>query len=179
MGRRTSRWCAALLALWLLGLAGSVAAEESAEEAFERVVTTIKCDCGCSPQTVKECVCGRAAEMSREIAGMIQSGQTANQVIDHYVELNGPQIRIIPTAQGFNLVAWLGPLLGLVLASLALTWWIRRMRVVPEPQLAGAAVTPVAPPVDGGAAATAPEVASPDDDEDYRRRLARQLKEWD
>ena len=164
------------IALSLLATAPALLAE-TPDEAFERVTTTIMCDCGCSPQTIKACVCGRAAEMEREVAGMIQSGQSSDEIIAHYVALNGPQIRIEPTARGFNLVAWAGPLVGLVVASVLLGLWIVRSRRAPQLAAAGMPLDAELPPDEGSEPAAADEAAS--DREGYERRLRRQLEDWD
>ena len=57
----------------------------------------------------------------------------------------GDQIRIVPTAEGFNLVAWLGPLVALVAGSglmiLLIRRWARRPDAVSaetQPPLAAA-----------------------------------------
>lgn len=93
---------------------------------YEKAISAILCDCGCHPQSVKDCACGRAAEMRDEMRAMIAGGMSGEQVIDDYVARNGEQIRVAPVASGFNLVAWIGPLIGLLLASFGLLWLIRR-----------------------------------------------------
>lgn len=98
---------------------------------YLKAATTILCDCGCHPQSVHECACGRADEMRREIAGMIVSGtdgsgMSGDEVIALYVAEKGEQIRIAPTATGFNLVAWLGPGILLLAAGIGLLFALRR-----------------------------------------------------
>jgi cytochrome c-type biogenesis protein CcmH len=95
---------------------------------FEKAAGTIRCDCGCHPQSVKDCACGRAAEMRGEIRALIAQGMTGDEVIAQYVAEQGEQIRLAPTASGFNLVAWLGPLAGLLLASGAMFALLRRWK---------------------------------------------------
>jgi len=98
------------------------------------VATTILCDCGCHPQSVHACACGRAAEMREEIAAALTGGgpggrpQSAKQVIAAYVARYGEKIRIAPTKRGFNLVAWLGPSIALLTAGVALSLALRRWR---------------------------------------------------
>jgi len=124
---------------------------------YMKAATTILCDCGCHPQSVHDCACGRAAEMRDEIAAMVAVGRTGDEVIAHYVAKRGEQIRIAPVARGFNLVAWIGPLLALLAASLGVAWVARRWSRAPAPA--------------GGA--PAPEALLPErpEDEAYRRRL--------
>ena len=101
---------------------------------YEKATRMILCDCGCHPQSVHDCACGRAAEMRREIHG-VMSAQclTGEALIALYVEERGDQIRIAPTATGFNIVAWVGPSVGLLgatlLVLLMLRRWIRRREI--------------------------------------------------
>lgn len=133
---------------------------------YEKVIATIRCDCGCHPQSVKDCACGRAAQMRREIHGQM-SGEaatgkpemTADELIALYVENQGDQILIAPAAAGFNLVAWLGPLGGLLLACGGIALLIRRW----HRRHPAAAMVSAAP--------------APGPDDPYLQRLNKELEE--
>jgi cytochrome c-type biogenesis protein CcmH len=137
---------------------------QASDEAYLEVARTILCDCGCHPQSVHACACGRAAQMRDEIAAALLRGgpggtpQTAAQVIASYVARHGEKIRIAPTTRGFNLVAWLGPFVGLVAAGIAVLFALRRWR---------GAAQPVALPAEAG----------PDLDPAYLQRLQRELRD--
>jgi len=108
----------------------------AAQADHDEATSMILCDCGCHPQSVKECACGRAAEMREDIAVLVRQGMNGQQIIDQYVATHGEQIRIRPLATGFNLVAWLGPLFGLFAAMGGLWLVLRRWRggsVEPSP----------------------------------------------
>ena len=111
---------------------------------YDEATRMILCDCGCHPQSVHACACGRAAEMRVEIHGLVSQGMSGEEVIAHYVNRVGDQIRIVPTATGFNLVAWLGPLIGLVAGSVLMVLLIRRWT---RRTAAESAATPSPPPV--------------------------------
>lgn len=117
-------------AIWLVValLCAPLAAQSFDEVEFKNATTTILCDCGCPPQSVDQCACGRAAKMRKEMAGLVRQGLNAEQVIARYVEIHGEQIRIVPTADGFNLVAWLGPLIGMLGTSGAMVFLLWRWR---------------------------------------------------
>lgn len=125
---------------------------------YDRAAKTILCDCGCHPQSVHDCACGRAETMRSEIAGEVAAGKTGQQVIDAYVARFGEKILVTPTAQGFNLVAWVGPGAVLVGAALGLTLVLRRWR---RP----------------GVTAASPEASAPD--EGWKRRLDDAMREYD
>lgn len=112
---------------------------------YEDATRTILCDCGCHPQSVHDCACGRAAEMRREIHDeMTRDCLSGDALIALYIERHGEQIRIAPTGTGFNLVAWLGPLVGLLGATLVLflvlRGWSRKRDPVHEDDTPAAAV---------------------------------------
>jgi cytochrome c-type biogenesis protein CcmH/NrfF len=138
---------------------------------YHEVIATIRCDCGCHPQSVEDCSCGRAAEMREEIGAMIRGtggagGMTADAVIARYVAEQGEQIRIAPSTAGFSLVAWLGPLIGLVLGLIAALVLVRNL----ARGSSHGEVLVEAPALDCGVV---------DADEPYRAKLRRQLDEWD
>lgn len=148
-----------LVAFALIAWACTTAAAFDEAE-YEKAARMILCDCGCHPQSAHECACGRAAEMRREIAGLIEQGKSGDDVVALYVQQHGEKIRIAPTARGFNLVAWLGPLVGLLLASLTLVLLVRRWSSrQPQPEPAAA----IQPPPPGDA---------------YQARLRQELEEW-
>lgn len=118
------RFAGWILTLALVGLAlGTVQAGE--QEAYDHAVNAILCDCGCPPQSPADCTCGRAAQMRKEIRGLAASGLTGKEIVQRYVDEHGEGIRIVPLASGFNLVAWIGPLVGLA-AGLALVFLVVR-----------------------------------------------------
>ena len=141
-------------------LAASAPALAAPADEFQTAASTILCDCGCHPQSVADCTCGRAAEMRSEIQALIDGGMTGDAVVASYVERYGDKIRIAPTASGFNLLAWLGPLVLLVLGAAGVTWLAKRLS-----RSAAAAAHEPAPP--------APPVV----DEAYLARLRREVEE--
>ncbi len=165
MPDRRQRVLIALLLCWMLFPGLPVAAAPLEE--FEKAIETIRCDCGCHPQTIADCACGRAGQMREEIAALIEGSGgstplTGDQVIAKYVANHGEQILIAPTATGFNLLAWIGPIIGLLLGLVLAVVVVRRLAARREPQ---PSVLPAGPPIEQDAV--------------YRERLRRQLAEWD
>jgi cytochrome c-type biogenesis protein CcmH len=66
--------------------------------------------------------------MRDSIAADIRGGKSGQQVIDAYVAQYGEKIRISPSASGFNLVAWLGPGLALLVGGAMIALLVRRWR---------------------------------------------------
>lgn len=125
---------------------------------YMKAATTILCDCGCHPQSVHECACGRAEELRGVVADQIRSGKTGEAVIAQFVAEKGEKILIAPKSEGFNLVAWVGPLAGLFLAAAGLALVLRRWKRTGTPAAAAA------PP--------APEAA-------WDERLKREMEDYD
>lgn len=80
--------------------------------------------------TILEASNSPQAEREREfIRSLIAQGKTKQQIQDALVAEYGPDVLAVPDSKGFDLVAWLVPIAGLVLATglLALALWrIRR-----------------------------------------------------
>lgn len=154
---RSRTLTALVLGAALLGLVTPVVAFDDA--GFKKATATILCDCGCHPQSVHACACGRAAEMREEIHGMIAGGMSGDDVIAAYVAKHGDVIRIAPEARGFNLVAWLGPLAALLAAFVTLLLVLRRWSARQQRSSEAAAI------------------ALPAEDDPYMRRLRSELEE--
>jgi cytochrome c-type biogenesis protein CcmH/NrfF len=135
--------CRALVVLAaLLAAAGVPRAQDAGGEAargdaaYEHAARTILCDCGCHPQSVRDCACGRADAMRREMQALAAAGKTGGEIVAVYVAQHGDKILVAPPASGFNLVAWLGPLVVFVVGgsavALVVARWTRR-RAQDEP----------------------------------------------
>jgi cytochrome c-type biogenesis protein CcmH/NrfF len=160
----------ALLAVLLLGFL-ALPALAGAKEEYLEAVQAIRCDCGCHPQSLNDCACGYAENLREEIAGMIEAPDgsirmTGAAVIAKFIAEKGEQILISPKASGFNLLAWLGPLIGLGLALFTALFLIRTL---------GRRSARDNPLPAGGVPAPPPEAG----DDAYHDKLRRQLKEWD
>ena len=107
-------------------IVSAVLPEGAALSAYEKAATTLLCDCGCHPQSVKECACGRAEEMRVALAADARAGKGGDEIIAAYVAKYGQKILVSPPATGFNLIAWTGPAVGLLGAAVLIAFTIRR-----------------------------------------------------
>jgi cytochrome c-type biogenesis protein CcmH/NrfF len=112
-------------------------------QAYEYAAKALLCDCGCNPQSIKDCACSRADELRASLAADAAAGKTADQIIAAYVAKNGVKILVSPPATGFNLIAWIGPAAGLLVATALIVTMIRRWRTA-----AAGAAPPVAATLD-------------------------------
>lgn len=96
------------------------------------VAGEILCDCGCHPQSVFACACGRSEEMWGMLGDLVARTGSGEAALAAYVEEHGEMVLLAPKAEGFNLVAWLGPLAGLLLSIVAVILILRRWKGNPE-----------------------------------------------
>ncbi|MDP9188432.1 MAG: cytochrome c-type biogenesis protein CcmH [Actinomycetota bacterium] len=69
------------------------------------------------------------AEREREqIRGLIEQGLSKEQIKDELVAEYGDEVLAEPQSSGFDLAAWVVPLLGALLALIAICTWVLRGR---------------------------------------------------
>ena len=107
----------------ILGVSGL---QGKAAVSYERAATMLLCDCGCNPQAIKDCACGRADDLRASLAKDALAGKSGDEIIAAYVARNGQKILVSPPAAGFNLVAWAGPAIGLLGAAVVIAVLVRR-----------------------------------------------------
>jgi len=129
------------------------------DQAYEKAATSLLCDCGCNPQSIKECACSRADELRQSLMADARAGKSGDEIIAAYVARHGQKILVAPPASGFNLVAWTGPAIGLLGATIVIAFTLRRWRRASS-QMPGE---------------RPPEPSTEDDA--YRARLRRQIDE--
>lgn len=110
--------------LFVALLSPATVADDEAE--YLKAAETVLCDCGCHPQSVAACACGRAAELRGDMRAMVAGGMTGEEVIASYVAKHGEKILIAPDAEGFNLLAWLGPIAMLFGGIVGMVFLVRR-----------------------------------------------------
>ncbi len=65
------------------------------------------------------------SELEQEIQSMVESGQTKYQIMNHYVRIYGERILAIPIAQGFNIMAWLAPIIIAIIGITFLALYLK------------------------------------------------------
>ena len=64
-------------------------------------------------------------EMEIEIAGMVQSGKPKTEILDYFKDKYGERVLSVPVAEGFNIFAWIAPI---IIAGLGFTIILLYMR---------------------------------------------------
>ena len=94
-------------------------------------------------------------EMEIEIAGMVNTGKTKNEILDYYKGKYGERVLAVPVAEGFNYFAWIAPI---IIGLLGLTIILIYIKTTKEK-----------PPI----------VESTNDSFAYSDQIERELKEMD
>ena len=66
------------------------------------------------------------SDMETTIATMVQSGNTKSQIIDHFVNQYGERVLAIPVMSGFNLLAWITPI---IIGIIGIIIWYRYLNM--------------------------------------------------
>lgn len=117
----------AVSALVALALAGPAAAcaPRASQAYLEARLVCITCH-----TTLDESDSPFAVEMKAEIARQIRACRTNAQIIGSMVAQFGPAVLSTPQTHGFDLIAWVLPLGGILLGAVALGVGARRWRTV-------------------------------------------------
>ena len=136
-----SRTCALALAIGLLGVTGLHApapapaqqqeVDQHAGRLFNQVMSPF-----CPGRTLTNCPSPQADILRDGIKERIRAGATDDQIWDELYAAYGDQVRSVPRAVGFNLLAWIIPGLFFALGALLLIRWMRpRWRSTPAAPL--------------------------------------------
>lgn len=126
---------------------------------IRRVGDKLACQCGHCKNTVASCQmigCGFATPAREKIAAAQKAGQSDQSIIDGFVKEMGLVALAVPPAEGFNLLGWIMPFLGIALGLAAIGLYWKRFHPV------------------GSGAVTEPVV-----DEKYRKRIEAEMADLD
>jgi cytochrome c-type biogenesis protein CcmH len=123
-----------------------------AKATVDDVSQGLTCQCGCG-LTVANCnmpTCGFSVPLRGEIAGMIDKGMDRPAIIAIYRTKFGEKILSAPTAEGFNLLAWVMPFFALFVGGgfivLMLGRWRHETPPLPSGSEAAAERVPIIDP---------------------------------
>jgi cytochrome c-type biogenesis protein CcmH/NrfF len=118
-------------ALLLMG----AASDDPGNKRFDRLGHAMMCQCGCG-QVMLECNhvgCASSEQMRKELKAAMDRGDSDQVILAGFVSKYGPTVLSAPTNTGFNLVAWIMPvvifLAGITAVTLVVRAWKRRAPV--------------------------------------------------
>ncbi|OGO42223.1 MAG: hypothetical protein A2137_04110 [Chloroflexi bacterium RBG_16_58_8] len=148
-----------LMAVAWLALMPAVAYAQTTSEIAKQLI----CQCGCTA-VLDNCTheeCSTRDQMLSVIRARLDKGQSGEEIVAFFVTQYGEKVLSSPPKRGFNLTAWIMPFVA-ILAGGAIVYvlihrWVRQ----------GKHVT-----------AEAASVDLPQDESEYERRLADELKDF-
>jgi cytochrome c-type biogenesis protein CcmH len=123
------------------------------EARTKALASTMRCPV-CQGLSVQDSPSESARNMKAQVRAMVAAGYDDAQILGYFESAYGEFIRMLPRAEGFNLLAWGLPGAGLLLGALVSVWVIRQ-------SLAGVDQGAAAAPSAGSAARTSPPDADP------------------
>jgi cytochrome c-type biogenesis protein CcmH len=115
----------AALAALVLAAPAAACAPKASQAYLETRLVCITCH-----TTLDESDSPFAVEMKNEIARQVKACRTNSQIIESMVSEFGPTVLSTPQTHGFDLIAWVLPLGGILLGAAALGVGARRWRAV-------------------------------------------------
>lgn len=110
--------------------------------------TKVMCMCGGCSDAAGKCThmggsfagpCETAQKELKEIDARVSNGSSDDLILQSFVQEYGPTVLISPPARGFDLWAWLMPIVmllaGAILAGYVVLQWKRRTAVAAGPQV--------------------------------------------
>ena len=112
------------------GVAGA-----SIDAQLEQLKTSVYCYCGCTRETIKQCVCGTARLIEDDFRNRLLAGGSVEQIRNDYLTKHGTQFSAIMPPTGFNLVAYIMPVIIIILIGIIIFIVIKsKMRPTTTPQ---------------------------------------------
>ena len=104
--------------------AAAQAPDPATEEEMYRIADKLNCPI-CQGQRLSECPIQICQEMRAEIVQWLQEGQTEEEIIQAFVDRDGVQVLNEPPVEGFNVLAWVIPFVGLAIVLAVGVWALR------------------------------------------------------
>tara|TARA_B100000676_G_C18016017_1_gene809718 strand:- start:101 stop:517 length:417 start_codon:yes stop_codon:yes gene_type:complete len=94
--------------------------EETNEEIAQRIDRTLMCPV-CPAETLDQSQSELAKQMKSVIRIQLSEGRTDQEIIDYFVQRYGEEVLSSPPKSGSNLIAWITPVVLLILITLILS----------------------------------------------------------
>jgi cytochrome c-type biogenesis protein CcmH len=115
----------------LVIISGSVVAQETADQEAAAIETNAShifntvMSPFCPGRLIANCPSPSAAELREKIRGQLAQGATIEEITSDLYATYGDEIRSVPEAKGFGLLAWTAPGAFFVIVGVFLVLWIR------------------------------------------------------
>jgi len=126
---RDKNLCTVLAVLLLFLSSFSFGQIFSSDETVSRIADNLMCTCGC-PHIIGHCgdECSVAPQLVHEISQLVTAGNTEVEVYKIFEDKYGLRVRAVPKAEGFNLLVWVMPFVGLLAGVVVIFFVINRLK---------------------------------------------------
>lgn len=135
------------------------ATEADNNEAVKNIEKRLRCSCGCNLDIftcrTTDFTCATSPRLHRQVLALHDSGKSAEQIIQQFIDEYGEQALMAPEPKGFNLAGYLVPGSVILVAATLLAAYLLRRRAVAA---AEGGPAPMVPAVPAGVNATAEEL---------------------
>jgi cytochrome c-type biogenesis protein CcmH/NrfF len=86
---------------------------------------TCQCGCGLTVHTCNHLECSFAVPARKDIAESLARGESGEHIVERYKLKYGEKVLSSPIPEGFNILAWVGPYLAIIVAGVAMLLFFR------------------------------------------------------
>ena len=108
-------------------------APSSIDAQLEQLTTSVYCYCGCTRETIQVCVCLTARQVEEDFRSGLLAGGSVEQIRNEYIAKYGTQFSALMPPTGFNLLAYIMPVIIIVLIGAVIFVVIRTKTRSPSP----------------------------------------------
>lgn len=104
---------------------------DALERTTEEIASKMRCP-QCQGLSVADSTAPSAMAMKGEVRGFLAAGYTREQILTYFEQAYGEFIRLEPKPEGFNLVVWAAPIVGVLLGVWLVARRLRGRRAAPQ-----------------------------------------------
>ena len=125
------KWKSSVLVILLTAISIAQTPTQLLTPAIRRVGDRLSCLCGSCKNTVATCQmleCHYSHPARLQIATMQASSGSDDSIVASFVKKSGLQALAVPPAEGFSLMAWVMPVVVILLGLTMILFFVRRFR---------------------------------------------------
>ncbi len=121
-----------LLSFLLIIISCSV--QETEEEIAQRIDRTLMCPV-CPAETLDQSQSELAKQMKSVIRIQLSEGKTDQEIIDYFIQRYGEEVLASPPKSGSTLIAWITPVIVLILITLVISIKLIKKSIVTKNEI--------------------------------------------
>ena len=108
--------------------------QETDEEIAQRIDRTLMCPV-CPAETLDQSQSELAKQMKSVIRSQLSEGKTDQEIIDYFVQRYGEEVLASPPKSGSTLIAWITPVIVLILITLVISIRLIKKSIVTKNEI--------------------------------------------